>query len=305
MMVAEERKGWVFNIQRYSVNDGPGIRTTVFFKGCPLHCLWCDNPESQGMTPEMLYLEPSCTRCHRCVATCPSGATRVGVNGALVIDWQLCQACGKCVESCLNEARAICGSLMSVSDVMAVVKKDSLFYRNSGGGVTVSGGEPLYQPEFLRGIFTSCQEQGIHTALETSGFAGWQAIEDIIEHTDLFLFDIKHTEPIRHRQLTGMDNGQILANLAKIVARQKSIILRVPLIPGCNDDRENLDGLARLAGRLKLTRIDLLPYHRLGVNKYRRLGRRYELESVTEFHEEELVSIKAHLESFGLEVCLA
>ena len=219
-------QGWVFDIQRYSVNDGPGIRTTVFLKGCPLGCLWCDNPESQYKMPELLYLPSLCVNCQRCVAVCEFGATTVGPDGKIQINRSLCQVCGKCVEACLTGARVLMGRLMGVEEVVQVVNKDTLFYRNSGGGVTVSGGEPTHQAEFVKALLARCHESGLHTALDTCGLVEWDVLEEILEYTDLVLFDLKHMDSEEHRKLTGVGNEIILQNLERL-ASFKSVVVRV------------------------------------------------------------------------------
>jgi len=298
-------KGWVFDIQRYSINDGPGIRTTVFFKGCPLRCLWCDNPESQRSAPEMLFFEPACARCYRCLETCTSGATTVAADSSIQIDRQKCTACGRCVEVCLNQARALSGKLITAHEVLDVVRKDSLFYSNSGGGLTVSGGEPFYQPEFLKEVLRLCQEHGIHTAVETCGYARWSVVQGVLDHIDLFLFDVKHLDPETHLRLTGVDNTLILDNLRRIASRGKELILRAPLIPNCNDGPEELAALANLARELGIKRIDIVPYHRLGERKYNRLGRTYQMEGVAQYTEEAAERVKSGLAESGLDVRVA
>lgn len=299
-------RGWIFDIQRYSINDGPGIRTTVFFKGCPLHCLWCDNPESQAKTPQLLYLRSMCVGCHRCVAACPTGATKVKTNGSgrIEIDYSLCQGCGKCVEVCLADARVIMGKQMTVEEVFEVVKKDTLFYRNSGGGMTASGGEPVYQPVFLKALLTRCQEAGLHTALETSGYVDWKTLKDILEHVDLVLYDVKHMDSEEHRRLVGIGNELILENLEKI-AKDKSIIIRVPLIPGYNDSEWNIKATGEFLSRIGISKVDIAPYHQLGVGKYERLGMVYTLGHVATCTEEQTEKAKHLLELYGLEVSLA
>lgn len=296
--------GMIFDIQRFSINDGPGIRTTVFFKGCPLTCLWCDNPESQKSNPELLYFDSLCVRCYRCVAVCPTGATTMAADGSIAIDRKLCQACGTCVQGCPSEARAISGKLMTVDEVLDIVKKDSLFYRNSGGGVTASGGEPTHQPVFLEEFFRRCQESGLHTALDTCGYVRWEVLERVLEHVDLVLFDVKHMDPATHMALTGADNKLILENAKNIVRKGKPMVLRLPLIPGCNESEENIKSVAEFAVQIEARRIDILPYHGLGINKYKRLGEEYKLTDVKPHKEEQVQAIKHRLESYGLDVLI-
>jgi glycyl-radical enzyme activating protein len=296
--------GWIFNIQRYSIQDGPGIRTTVFFKGCPIRCLWCANPESQEVFPQLLYVESHCVRCYRCIEACPHMANTRASDGRIRIDQGLCKVCGKCIEVCPNEARVLCGRLMTVEEVLEEVKKDALFYWNSAGGVTASGGEPTQQPEFLIEFFKRCQDVGFHTTLDTSGYVTWERFVRILEYTDRVLYNIKHMDPVRHRELTGVDNGLILENVKKIAEREISFIVRVPLIPGCNDSAENLQDLARFVTELGKGKVDLLPYHQLGVRKYERLRRCYELDGSQLFEKEEIQAKMKVLESYSLEVKL-
>lgn len=295
----------IFDIQRFSINDGPGIRTTVFFKGCPLTCLWCDNPESQRPNPQLLYFDLLCVRCYRCVEACPTGATTTAADGSIVIDRELCEACGTCVQACPSEARALSGKLMTVDEVLDIVKKDSLFYRNSGGGVTASGGEPTHQPVFLEEFFRRCQESGFHTTLDTSGYVPWEVLEKILEHVDLVLFDIKHMDPAMHMALTGGDNKLILENAKRIVQKGRPMILRLPLIPGCNDSEQHIKSVAEFAVQIGTGRIDIVPYHELGTKKYERLGLEYKLTDVKPYKEEQIQAIKQKFESYGLDVSIA
>ena len=297
-------QGWVFDIQRYSINDGPGIRTTVFLKGCPLICLWCDNPESQAQTPELLYLPSLCINCQRCVAACPTGATTVGSNGLIQIDRGLCQVCGKCVDACLTGARVIVGGLMTVEEVFEIASKDTLFYRNSGGGVTCSGGEPTHQPEFLKAFFSRCQEAGLHTALDTCGLVEWETLEDILEYVDLVLFDLKHMDSEAHRNITGVGNEIILGNLEK-ASKVKPVVVRIPLIPGYTDSKTNIEASGEFISRIGISQVDVVPYHQLGVGKYERLGKKYalrDLDPISDERTEECIKI---LERYGLQVEIA
>ena len=297
-------KGWVFDIQRYSINDGPGIRTTVFLKGCPLGCLWCDNPESQFKMPELLYLPSLCINCHRCVAACPNGATTVGPDERIRINRDLCQVCGKCVEVCPTGARVIVGELMTVEDVYQVVSKDTLFYRNSGGGVTASGGEPTHQPEFLKALLTRCQEAGLHTVLDTCGLVDWKTLEEILEYVDLVLFDLKHMDSEVHRKLTDVGNEIILKNLESM-AKFSSVVVRIPLIPGYTDSKENIEASGQFLSRIGISRVDVVPYHQLGMGKYERLGKKYALSGVEAMSDERTEICMQMLQRYGLEVDIA
>lgn len=301
----EKPRAWIFDIQRYSINDGPGIRTTVFFKGCPLRCLWCDNPESQTRLPQLFFFESLCTRCHRCVPECPSGAIKIQPDESVVTNREICDACGTCTEVCPSGARVITGKLMTVDEVLDTVKEDTLFYRNSGGGVTASGGEAAGQPAFVAELFRRCRGIGIHTALDTTGYAEWDTLAGILEHTDLVLLDIKHLDPKRHREITGVDNGLILENARRIAAQGKPMWIRLPLVPGCNDSDEEIGAAADFVLGLGLSQVDLLPYHKLGTGKYKRLNMEYPLAQTRTYTEEELDRIREAFESKGVEVRIA
>lgn len=267
-------RGLVFDIQHYAVHDGPGIRTLVFLKGCPLGCAWCCNPESQQAKPELRRIASRCQACLRCAGVCPAEAIRQA-DGTIVFDRAACDRCRDmaCVEACCSQALSVAGQWMDAAAVVERVAKDIEFYRNSGGGVTFSGGEPFAQPAFLRTLLEGCRAMGIHTAVETCGHADSRAVLDAEPLVDLFLFDLKLAEGGRHRLLTGIDNRVILGNLEALAARAPSKVrLRVPLIPGFTDDDENLAGLAAIAARLGLRHVDLQPYHPLGRDKYEQIG---------------------------------
>ncbi|MBM3157786.1 MAG: glycyl-radical enzyme activating protein [Chloroflexi bacterium] len=294
--------GCVFNIERFAIRDGPGIRTTVFLKGCPLRCLWCANPESISAAPQLFYFENLCTRCYRCVEACPNKATLISPDGVIIIDRAICKACGKCVEACPNKAREISGKLMTVAEVLEEVKKDTLFYQNSGGGVTFSGGEPTHQPDFLWHLLKSSKESGLHTCLDTSGLVKPEVLKRMLEYTDLVLYDIKHMDAEKHKEYAGVDNRLILDNARLIVSLGKEMIIRVPLIPGHNDTPDNIKALAGFMKSLGLNKVDLLPYHSLGKIKYQRLGMEYKLGDLKPHTKEEIAQIKADLEAYGLKV---
>lgn len=301
----ESKLGYIFDIQRFSINDGPGIRTTVFFKGCPLRCIWCDNPESQQQLPQLFYFESLCARCYRCVEVCPSGASKISPDGSIEIAQGLCQACGLCIEACPSDARVMSGRTVTVEEVVEIVKKDELFYRNSGGGVTASGGEPTYQPDFLKELLRECQRYGIHTTLDTCGYVRWEVMEGILDYIDLVYYDIKHMDTIRHRELTGVGNELILDNARRISQSGKPIVMRIPLIPGCNDSEENIKAMVEFVTGIKVIRVDILPFHQLGSKKYERLGMTYKLAKVKPYQEDEIQALKATFKSYGLEVSIA
>jgi len=272
-------KGTVFNIQRYSIDDGPGIRTTVFFKGCPLSCVWCSNPESQNLDPELMHRGSLCKRCFRCVETCPVGAITVGPDG-IVIDRDACTVCGDCVEACPHDALRITGKEMTVDEVVAMVERDSDFYRDSGGGLTLSGGEVLLQPEFARELLKRCQEAGIHTCLDTSGQGDTEALLRLLPYVDLCYFDIKHLDPRAHRAETGRSNEKILTNFIEVAKSAVPLVVRVPVIPGFNDTSDAIADIAELvAVNAPRAAVHLLPYHRYGQQKYAMLGLDYELSA--------------------------
>lgn len=271
--------GNVFNIMRFAVNDGPGIRTTVFLKGCPLHCLWCHNPESILPGPELFIRPDRCIRCGACLEVCEHGAIR-GDEGALMTARELCIRCGRCVDACCSGARELVGREMTPDEVLTVISRDTVFYDESGGGATFSGGEPLLQHEFLLALLEGCRDRGIHTAVDTSGYAAPAVLDAVAEAADLLLYDVKLFDEERHRRFTGVSNRVILENLRRLVARGARVIVRVPLIPGINDDEDNIRQTGRFVASLGgITQIDVLPYHDTGIAKYQRLGEVFQLQS--------------------------
>ena len=272
MQNEEALKGIVFNIQRYSIHDGPGIRSTVFLKGCPLRCFWCQNPESWNVKPEIMLNRNLCTLCGRCIDVCPGKACSISGN-KLVIDRSRCTGCGKCENVCVNHARSIAGKLMSAGEVLEEVLKDRVFYRNSGGGVTISGGEPGIQHEFALRLLRHLKDENVHTALETCGHIPWENLEKLIKYLDLVLYDLKHIDPSEHKRATGVSNLLIIENLKRISALRK-VIVRVPLIPGFNDSPEHIRSVNGFVRKeIGPVEIDLLPYNKLGEIKYEHLDR--------------------------------
>jgi glycyl-radical enzyme activating protein len=305
-MVTGEARGRVFNIQRYSIHDGGGIRTLVFLKGCPLHCLWCCNPESQKSEPEIGFIESRCVGSSACgapcVSICPVAAIHLDGQGKPYIDRNACDACGKCAEACGKDALKVVGRAMTVDEVMAEVEKDRAFYRRSGGGMTVGGGEPLAQYEFAAELLKAAHEVYLHTALETSGYAPWSHLEAVLKHVDLLQFDLKHMEPSKHQELTGQSNEVILDNLKKVlsVKSPRDVIIRIPVVPGCNDSVDNISETARFVAELGFGQAELIPYHRLGVSKYAQYGLIYPLAAREPLSQEHLDELRRIVKESGL-----
>ncbi|MFX0096939.1 MAG: glycyl-radical enzyme activating protein [Candidatus Hodarchaeota archaeon] len=275
-----QAKGLIFSIQRCSLHDGPGIRTTIFLKGCPLRCLWCDNPESLNPFPEIMIDNSKCIKCYECVDSCPVNAIAESLSG-IIINRRICDVCGECTEACNSKALSICGFHSTLEGVIDQVEKDIPFFRTSGGGITATGGEPLLQPRFLNELFKAAHQKGIHTALETSGYAPWKVLKETLEETDLVLYDTKIIDSLLHREMTGVSNRRILQNLERITLTGTDLIVRIPVVPGYNissgkDIREIGVYLADLEG---IDRIDLMPYHELGINKYKMLNRQYDIRA--------------------------
>lgn len=302
--------GLIFNIQRYCIHDGPGIRTTVFMKKCPLQCLWCANPEAINEVPEILYYQNRCNKCYRCLDACIHGAISIPRYGEfIIIDRNICNGCKNylCITSCDQGALQLVGRLISVEELMEDVQKDDIFYRNSDGGVTISGGEPTSQPGFTIEFLKRCKEKGLHTTLDTCGYTSWNLMNGILEHTDLILYDIKHMDSTRHKELTGVPNDLILRNVETIFAKAKiPTIIRIPIIPQHNDSKDNMEATARYLKEIGATEINLLPYHRLGIEKYQRLGRSYPLgKDIQPPDETYLQEIETIFTSYGLNCLVA
>ena len=301
--ISEELKsksGTVFNIMRYCLHDGPGIRTIVFLKGCPLRCWWCHNPEGQDRQPEIAFRESRCIRCGNCYALCAQGA--VGkINDRYIILEEKCIQCGKCVDVCYAEAREIAGKEMTVVEVMQEVEKDRVFYDESGGGVTFSGGEPLMQHDFLMGLLQLSRARGIHTAVETAGYTSPEILKRISTWTNLFLYDVKVIDDKRHRDFTGVSNELILENLKGLSSWGADVIVRVPLIPGVSDDEENVRSLGGfLTQSTSIKEVHLLPFHKTGKEKYERLRKPSHAWPEEPLSTERAEVLAAILRGFGL-----
>jgi|Deesub1362B_J571_1020462.scaffolds.fasta_scaffold00039_13 pyruvate formate lyase activating enzyme len=269
--------GRIFRIQRFSIHDGYGIRTTVFLKGCPLRCIWCHNPESQNFERDIAYKEEKCLFCLNCVAVCERKAIRVNYEAKKIeINRNICDSCGRCSGVCNGNAIEIFGFDVEAVEVIDIVERDRIFYKHSGGGVTFSGGEPYSQPEFLLCLLSLCKERGINTAVDTSGYASWKTIEKSIDFVDLFLYDIKDYLSERHKVITGVRNELILTNLKKLVDSAVDVVVRVPFIPGCNfKSKDDFIGFIKMLSQVGVEKVDLLPYHSLARDKYRWLGREF------------------------------
>jgi glycyl-radical enzyme activating protein len=269
-----EQRGRIFEVQRFCIHDGPGIRTTVFMQGCPLRCLWCHNPEGISPRPLLSFQADKCVDCGWCLDVCESGAhDRDPDSGQHTLNRASCTVCGACAEKCYAGALEIIGYQTGVDAVLETVMEDAPFYTTSGGGMTLSGGEPLAQPDFARALLQGARTVGIHCAVETCGAMAWAQLERIAHLVDLFLFDIKESDPERHRRFTGVDNGEILANLRQLHAAGAAIRLRLPLVPSHNDRPDHFDAVAALVHELpRLCGVEIMPYHRLGTSKSARFG---------------------------------
>lgn len=294
--------GTIFNIMRFAVNDGPGIRTTVFLKGCPLACAWCHNPEGLTAAHEVAYRVDRCAHCGACIEACPEHALAEGPDG-VHRDRDLCVACGTCAGACVTDARELMGRDITVAELMTEVLKDRVFYDESGGGVTFSGGEPLLQHEFLTGALTACGRASVHTAVETTGFTSWEKLRALIPLTGLFLYDVKVMDTERHRQFTGVTNVRILENLRALAATGAQVTVRVPLVPGVNDDEGNIRAIARFVADLgTVPSIHLLPFHGGASGKYRALGMAYAMENTRSPQQERIQSLAALITAYGVAV---
>lgn len=293
----------LFDVRRFSVNDGPGIRTTVFFKGCPLKCVWCHNPEGLDSEPEFFWDERRCLgSTHQCTVVCPKNVLE-GKTGSWKLDDGTCDSCGECERHCPTGAFQIIGSRMSIDGLVELILKDRVFYENSGGGVTFSGGEPFMQPEFLGEVLSRCKSFSLHTAVDTSGYAPWDVIGPLLADIDLFLYDLKLMDDAEHRKFTGVSNRMVLENLKKIVHAEKAVQVRIPLIPGITDSDTNIFSMAEFLGTIPaLRQVSLLNFHKGGGQKYRRKGLTYAMSGARPLTDEQIGRIRTVFEKRGLNV---
>jgi pyruvate formate lyase activating enzyme len=295
--------GRIFDIKKYSIHDGPGIRTTVFFKGCPLGCLWCHNPEGIETGSELMHWPSRCSRCYSCIAACPPGAIAKAEDGSIGIDKKKCDLCGKCAEACLYDAMQMVGREVTVDELVREIEKDRVFYEQSGGGATFSGGDPLAQPTFLGEVLDALRSRSIRTAVDISGFAQDGTLDRISVKTDLVLYDLKVMDEAKHREVTGVSNAPILENLKRVAANGTEVWIRIPLIAGVNDDDENIVGtIAFLQSLKKIKNVGLLPYHSGGLEKARRLGKESCFKLFEAPSEERLAAIEAAFRGAGFDV---
>lgn len=292
----KNKYGYTFNIQRYSVHDGPGIRTIVFLKGCPLKCQWCANPESQYVQPELAYNHNKCIgtqECQFCFRACNKGAIEEQ-EGKITINRELCDNCGKCADICPSKALNMYGKLMAVKEAIDLVEQDSSFYTRSGGGITLSGGEPVLQTDFAVGLLTEAKKRRMNTAIETCGYAEWDKLERVCELVDTILYDIKCMDSDRHKQFTGVNNELILSNFQKLCERfpSKSILVRTPVIPGFNDTEEDILAIIDFIRGMPNVKYEILGYHRLGEPKYTYIGKEYPLNGVVPLAEGTFSALK-------------
>ena len=294
-------KATIFNIQKFSIHDGPGIRTTVFFKGCPLKCKWCHNPESQSFKKQMLYDKDKCTLCGKCVEVCPQKAITIE-NNVLITDMNKCNFCGECVIYCIAGARQIAGKEYSVDEVFNEVMKDRVFYKHSKGGVTVSGGEPLMQVDFVEELLKKLKAENIHTAVDTCGAVNFENLKRVAPYTDVFLYDLKLLDDEKHKYFTGVSNQLILDNLKKLSQIHSNINLRMPIIEGVNAEEEYIEKVLETIENLNIKKVNLLPYHDIAKHKYKKLNMDYEYEKMKKPTDEKMKHFKEMFESKNYKV---
>jgi len=306
--------GLVCNIQRFSVHDGPGIRTTVFLKGCTLRCFWCHNPESIQPKLELQLHMDRCIGCGECIRVCPTGAQTVTADGEMVFYREQCTACGACVEVCYAGARELTGRELTAEEVVDEILQDRAFYENSGGGVTLSGGEPVFQPEFSREILARCREAGIHTAIETAGNVSWEKLSDLLTLTDMVMMDLKHMNSDKHKWAVGAPNELLKANARRIAETDKPIIFRTPVVPTVNATTDEIGAIAAFVRELQDHRaalygetaapisLELLPFHRMAGDKYNSMGLTYRAKDIEPPTKETMVALAESAAAYGITV---
>ena len=299
------QKNLIFDIKRYAINDGPGIRITIFMKGCLLNCAWCHNPESMSPHVQKMYSSDKCIGCNTCVEACPENACTLTSQG-IVTDPDLCQLCGICADVCPTKATEMSGQPMSVDEIITIIEKERVFFEQSGGGVTFSGGEPLMHADFLIELLDECGAHGIHRTVDTTGLAKTATLLEVAKRTDHFLYDLKMMDAARHKKWTGVSNEKILENLKTLSATGASINIRIPLIKGVNDDEENIERtatfVAALAGEKK--QVNLLPYHNIAATKYQKLGGVFDPGEMDEPSEDEQKRVIAQFAAHGIEATI-
>lgn len=302
-MKTNEDVALIFDIQGFSVHDGPGGRTLIFFKGCPLNCTWCSNPEGECRNREVMFREDSCKRCYNCVEACPDHAITIQTNGAITFDRIHCQQCESltCTEYCYDSALGVAGKYYTQQELIRKIERDRNFW-GSSGGITLGGGEMMAQYKFAARFLEQCHRNYIHTAIETSGYASWSHYQEVLQHTDWVFVDIKHMDDARHREGTGVSNKLILENIALMAQHREQfrLIPRVPVIPGFNDDAHNMQATAQFLQEIGLAEVNLLPFHRLGSSKYTQLSREYDFAEIGSLTQEALSEMKTHFESRGV-----
>ena len=302
-----ERKAFIFNKQKYNMYDGPGVRTLVFFKGCPLRCKWCSNPEGLERKYQIMFKPTTCVSCGSCVPVCPQKIHSISSSGEHIIDRSIdCIGCGQCVEACIPDALKIAGEQVPISELLEYVEQDRAFYDQSGGGVTLGGGEVTSQPEAAINLLQACKQEGLHTAIETCGYTKKETILRFAEYVDLFLFDLKHIDPDRHFELTGVRNEMILENLEELIMKRNHVKVRMPMLKGINDSEAEIRGVIEFLKPFREFKnfegIDLLPYHKLGVNKYEQLGMDYPIEGDPSLDDADLDRIEGWIREYDFPV---